>query len=224
MIDLDRDGAVFVLRMRNDENRFNPTSLSEINDALDQVEASEGGAALVTTGEGKFYSNGLDLEWMAGAGQVASEQLLNDVHRLLARMLTFPMVTVAAINGHAFAGGLMLALTHDRRVMRSERGYLCLPEVDLKMRRPLSPGMNALLQARVPAPALAEALITGRRYSAAEAVERQLVHEALAEDQVLPVAIESARGLAGKDRETVNAIKRGLFEATVAVLETPYKL
>jgi enoyl-CoA hydratase/carnithine racemase len=56
---------------------------------------------------------------------------LDDVHRLLGRILTFPAITVAAINGHAFAGGAMLATAHDFRVMRDDRGYWCLPEVDL---------------------------------------------------------------------------------------------
>lgn len=224
MIDLEREGAVFVLRMRNGENRFNQSSLDELNRALDEVEVSEGEAALVVTGEGKFFSNGLDLEWMAGAGQQAAEQAINDVHRLLARALVFPMVTVAAINGHAFAAGAMLALAFDFRVMRSERGYVCLPEVDLAMKQPLSPGMTALLQARLTPPVLAEALVTGRRYTAAEAVERQLAHESVAAEQVVPRAIEIAREMAGKDRETVGAIKRGLFASTVAVLQTPYTL
>jgi enoyl-CoA hydratase/carnithine racemase len=224
MIELERDGDVWVLRMRNEENRFNPASLREINEALDVAESSEGAAALVTTGEGKFYSNGLDLAWMATATAGEPEQVINDVHKLLARVLTFPMITVAAINGHAFAAGAMFAVTHDVRVMRSDRGYVCFPEVDLAMKRALSPGMNALLQARLMPHVLAEALITGRRYSAAEAVERHLVQESVAEDQVLPVATGIAQELSGKDRETVGAIKRGVFEAAVAVLETPYRL
>lgn len=224
MIDLERDGAVFVLRMRNGENRFNQSSLAELNRAMDEVEASDGEAALVVTGEGKFFSNGLDLAWMAGAGREAVEQTINDVHHLLARVLVFPMVTVAAINGHAFAAGAMLALAFDFRVMRSDRGYVCLPEVDLAMKQPLSPGMTALLQARVTPPVLAEALVTGRRYTAAEAVERQLVHESTAEEHVVPRAIEVAREMAAKDRESVGAIKRGLFEDTIAGLEVPYTL
>jgi enoyl-CoA hydratase/carnithine racemase len=224
MIELERDGEVFVLRMRNGENRFNQTSLDELADALDQVEASEGDAALVITGEGKFFSNGLDLEWMAGQQPDVIERALDGVHRLLARVLVFPLVTVAAINGHAFAAGAMFSFVHDFRVMRSDRGYVCLPEVDLRMKQPLSPGMTALLQARLSPATLAEALVTGRRYNAAEAVARGLVHEAVAEDEVLPVALDIARGLANKDRETVGAIKRGLYEATVRVLEQPYRL
>ena len=65
MIELDRDGSVFVLRMRGGENRFSLEWLGEVNAALDRVQAADGPVALVTTGEGKFYSNGMDLDWLA---------------------------------------------------------------------------------------------------------------------------------------------------------------
>ena len=68
MIDLERDGNVFVLHMQSGENRFNRSFLDALNAALDEVEKSEGAAALVTTGEGKFYTNGLDLTWLMGDG------------------------------------------------------------------------------------------------------------------------------------------------------------
>ena len=58
-------------------------------------------------------------------------------------MLIFPVPTIAALNGHAFAAGMMLALAHDYRVMRDDRGFLCLPEVDLHM--PFAPGMNSII-------------------------------------------------------------------------------
>ena len=61
MIDLERVGAVFVLRMKAGENRFNPPFLVALGEALDEVEASAGPAALVVTGEGKFFSNGSPL-------------------------------------------------------------------------------------------------------------------------------------------------------------------
>jgi len=71
MIDLEKDGDVFVLHMCAGENRFNRTFLDALVAALDEVEKSEGPAALVTTGEGKFDSNGLDLAWMGGEACVA---------------------------------------------------------------------------------------------------------------------------------------------------------
>ncbi|MGZ5365011.1 MAG: hypothetical protein ACXWZR_14350 [Mycobacterium sp.] len=72
MTRLDRTGAVFVLTLGDDENRFHPDRLTEINAARDEVEAADGASAVVTTGGGKFYSNGLDLDFMA-ANPDASE-------------------------------------------------------------------------------------------------------------------------------------------------------
>ncbi len=221
MIELERDGAVFVLQLNEGENRLNRSFVDGVNRALDEVEASQGEAALVTTGEGRFYSNGLDLEWLAGVAREDVAPFLNDVNRLFARLLAFPVATVAAINGHAFAAGLMLALAHDFRVMRADRGFACLPEIDLAMGAPLTAGMYALLGARLPAATLHEALVTGRRYGGVEAAAAGIVHEAAAEADVLPRAVERARGLAGKDRATMAALKRGLFESALEVLNRP---
>jgi hypothetical protein len=86
MAGMDRRGAVFVLTLGDDENRFHPDRLAAINAALDEVEAAEGPKAVVTTGAGKFYSNGLDLDFMASHPD-ASESNLRDVHALFARVL-----------------------------------------------------------------------------------------------------------------------------------------
>ncbi len=216
-IELTRDGSVFVLTMSDGENACNRAFVDALTRALDEVEASTGEAALVTIGAGRFYSTGLDLQWLA-TGAERPEAFVTDLQRLFARLLAFPMATVAAINGHAFAAGFMLALAHDFRVMRSDKGYLCLPEVDLAMRQPLTPGMYALLEARLSRSTVHETLVTGRRYSSHEALSRQMVQEVAPEHEVLSRAVEIARGLAAKDRETVGALKRGLFAQALAAL------
>ncbi len=108
---------------------------------LDEVEAHDGPAALVTTATGKFCSNGLDTDWVF-ANLTELPAYLDTVHDLYVRMLTFPAATVAAVQGHAFGAGAMLALAHDFRVMRADRGFWCLPEVQLNM--PFTVGMSAL--------------------------------------------------------------------------------
>ena len=90
---------------------------------LDELEPIEGPFALVTTGAGKFYSNGLDLDWVLGEG-ATDAAFLSDVERLLLRILDLPAITVAAVNGHAFAAGAMLATAHDVVIMREDRGIL----------------------------------------------------------------------------------------------------
>jgi enoyl-CoA hydratase/carnithine racemase len=222
MIDLDRQGDVFVLQLRGGENRFAPPFLDAFEAALEQIERTPGPAALVTTGEGKFFSNGLDMATLAEAGKQGPEGLasyIGRVHRLFARVLAFPRITVAAINGHAFAGGLMLALAHDLRVMRADRGFLCLPEIDLRLN--LQPGMTALIQAKLRRQVAHEAIVTGRRYGAADALARGMVDELAEEAAVLPRALALAAELAGKDPATLAALKRNLHGATLRLLETP---
>ena len=221
MIELQREGDVFVLRMKGGENRINQSFLDDFNQALDEVERSQGDVALVSTGEGKFYSNGLDLEGFQGRTPQQTQGVLTDLHHLLARLLAFPIATVAALNGHAFAAGAMLALAHDFRIMRSDRGYLCFPEIDLGTGLPLTPGMYALIGARLSRATFHEALITGRRYGASEAVTGQIVHEARPEAEVVPRALEIAQSLAGKDRATMAALKRGMFAPALEALNRP---
>lgn len=215
-IELTREGSVFVLRLGDGENRFHRAFLEAVGVALDEVEASSGPAALVTTGTGKIYSNGLDLEWMGGPGRDELGRFLPDVMALLARFLRFPMPTVAALNGHCFAMGALLAMAHDWRVMRSDRGYFCLPEIDLRL--PFQPGMTALLQAKLGPAVLRDTVLTGARLAAASAQQLGIVDDAVAEAEVLPRAVDRAAALADKDRGTLSALKGSLYADALRVL------
>lgn len=217
MIELERRGPTFLLCMREDDNRLNPDFVRDFGTALDEVEKAETPKLLVTTGDGKFFSNGLDLAWMSEQSSEVAGAFLADLYRLWARILTFPVASVAAINGHAFAGGAMLSLAHDFRVMRADRGYFCIPEIDLKL--PLSPEMTALLRGRLPLAAAHEAILTGRRYGGEAARERGLVQRAVPEAELIDAAIEMIADLAEKDGPTMAALKRGLYADTVAILE-----
>jgi enoyl-CoA hydratase/carnithine racemase len=213
----ERRGDVTVLRMAAGENRFNPPMLDAIEAVLAELEGGDGPGALVITGEGKFFSNGLDLDWMGSAPAGAPEELVRRVHALLGRLLAFPTATVAAINGHCFAAGAMLAAACDARVMRVDRGFWCLPEVDIGI--PFTPGMTALLKARLPVATAHEAMTTGRRYGGDQALAAGLVDEAVAEELVLDAAVERAAALAGKQRATMGAIKRVMYAEALDVLE-----
>src|SRR5262245_22583701 len=136
----DLDG-VSVLTLSSGENRFNLPFVLELDAALDEIFAT--GNPLVITGEGKFFSNGLDLQWI-GENQPQSDTMFRGLHRLYGRLLIAPVATVAAVNGHAFGAGAMLAASCDFRLMREDRGYFCFPEVDLGLT--MSSGMNALCQ------------------------------------------------------------------------------
>jgi enoyl-CoA hydratase/carnithine racemase len=220
MIDVSRDGEVTLLRMDEGENRFRPDFLRAWNDALDALEGAEGPRALVTTGTGKFYSNGLDLDWMLGEGRDEAEDYIPGVLRLLARVLTFPCITVAAVNGHAFGAGAQLVVAHDYRVMRTGRGYFCMPEIDMRAR--LHPGMTAILQARLPHPTVHEVIATGRRYPAEEALACQIVDEVAAEEEVVARAVEIAAPLAAKAHPVMTTLKRDMYPRALEALEARF--
>jgi Delta3-Delta2-enoyl-CoA isomerase len=215
LIDLDREGDVFVLRMRAGENRFSLDWLDGLNRTLDEVEQTDGPIALVTTGEGKFYSNGMDLDWLASAPARAGEYL-RMIYRVLGRVLSFPAITVAAVNGHAFGGGAQLAIAHDFAVMRADRGYWCMPEADLGL--PLTPEYMSLLRAKLPGSTLHEALVTGRRYGGPDALAAGIVSQVASEDQVLPQSIKLASALAGKHRPTLAEHKRLMYGEVIKTL------
>ncbi len=211
---MTREADVFVLKMTAEENRFNPEMLSAFDSALSEVEAADGTAAVIT-GEGKFFSNGLDLEWM-GANPERIGEVVNGLQSLYGRLLAFPATLVAAINGHAFAGGGMLALACDQRVMREDRGFFCLPEVDINI--PFSAGMSALVQSKLTPQIAHEVMLTGRRYGGADAVRVGIVDLCVAEDSVLPEAVGAAEALSKKSRDTVVTIKRTMYSDALELL------
>ncbi|HEY7835876.1 MAG TPA: enoyl-CoA hydratase/isomerase family protein [Solirubrobacteraceae bacterium] len=208
---------LFVLDLGENHNRFNAGFVDSFEECLDEVEAA-GPCALVTTARGKVFSNGLDLEWMATQGDEALAFLAR-VHELLARVMEIGVPTVAALQGHTYAAGAMLALAHDQRVMRADRGYFCLPEVDLGI--PFTPGMTELIASRLPVPAAHESIVLGRRYGGIEAAQERVVDEAVEEGLVLSRACERAAELAGKDPATMRTIKQRLYASTLAALRGP---
>ena len=212
---LTRTGDVFVLDIGDTENRFHPDWLAAFGTALDEVEKAEGPKALVTSATGKFWSNGLDLDWLGEHGD-QFQSYAASVQSLLARVLELPVPTVAALQGHVFAAGAMLSLCHDFRVMRADRGFFCLPEVDIHI--PFTPGMSALIQSRLTPQVAHEAMTTGRRYGGVDAAAAGIVDATAAEGAVLDAAVERAAALAGKASPTLGTIKARMYGPALTLL------
>lgn len=214
---LEHRDSVFILNLGGTENRFNFDSIARLQLLLDEVDAAPGDKALLTVADGKFWSNGLDLEWMI-AEKIELADLVVAVQELFARVLEAPYPTVAAIQGHCYAAGAMLALAHDVRFMREDRGFLCFPEVDIKMA--FTAGMNSLLTAKLSAQTAHQAMVLGRRFAAPEAAAAGILDGALAESELASNALATAQELVGKDPATIQAIKRTLYASTLTLLRT----
>ena len=213
LIRLELDGQVAILHLIAGENRMRTDWVAAMNAALDEIEAAA--TVLVTTGEGKFFSNGLDLDWLMSGADTSG--FFEGLHALFARLMTFPTATAAAMNGHAFGAGLQLALAHDHRVMRADRGFACMPEIDIGA--PLTAGMNAIMRATVPAETLRQMMTTGRRYSGPDAVAGRFVHATAPEDRVLADAVAAVEPLVGRDPATMHQLKVDLFREWLPVMD-----
>jgi enoyl-CoA hydratase/carnithine racemase len=215
MIDVTERDGVTVVAMTDGENRLNGPFVDALAAALDK--AADPGGPVVLTGAGKFFSNGLDLEWLGSVPPDEAAGMFRALHGVLARLLRFPGATVAAINGHAFGAAAILAAAADYRVQRADRGYFCFPEVDLGLS--MSDEFDAVLRAKLPAGSVLDGLLTGRRYGGEAAMAAGFVDAVAAEDVLVDTAVGLVRHLAGKDPATVAAIKAQQHRPAIAVLD-----
>lgn len=222
MIELTQEDNLFVLTMDDGENRWNTTFVREFSKALDLVEASEGAAALITrSSDPKFFSNGLDLEWRqstdeshrGGDRSVFGQEFMS----LAGRLITFPVPTVCAIGGHAFGAGLMIALCHDVRVMREDRGFACANEVEIGMVIP-DPEL-ALFRHKMSMSAFFQTVQLARRWTGPDAMAAGFVETTGTEETLLPLAKKRAESLAhlGANRTVYQRMKERIYGADAAI-------
>ena len=209
-IDIREKERVAILTLNyKKENRFNPVMLAELNQALDALETDDNAGALVFTGgDPKFFSNGLDLEhiMMNMADPANIGNYLGAVNALFKRVTLYPKPTVAALNGHTFAAGFFLAAHMDFRFMREDRGWACLPEIDINI--PLLPGMIAICLAVMPPAAFHQFYYTGGRFTGPECKAMGFVQDVFSEADLVPRSVEFAAMLAKKKTRTYTEMKR----------------
>ncbi len=218
MIVLEQRGSVFIARLDRDENVIDPPFIDRFNAVLDEISLTTGPRTLVTTGSGRFFSTGLSLRYVETLEAAELQVFLSTVDHLLARLVSAPFVTVAAINGHCIAAGALLALAHDYRVMRADLGFFALPSVDVGI--PFTRGMTALISRKVPPPWSDDLAISGDRFGGREASSRHVVHRAVPEDAVVPMSIEIGERHSGKDADTLGTIKERLYHDVLEALES----
>ena len=199
--------GIHVMVLNTKQNRFNPDFIRAIHAALDKVEASKKQTALVTVSTQKnAFSTGLDLKWAKTNpdGPLGFPKLVKDFVKLCARLYVFPVPTIACLNGHAWAGGLMLAMSHDYRYMSKGKGEVCLPEIDIGMWLP--PSMTKIVATRV-TPDVYRELFYGGRFSPVEARQMRIVDDVSEPKDLFETAMIRAKQLAKKDVNRVNLQK-----------------
>ncbi|KAL1588781.1 hypothetical protein WHR41_02557 [Cladosporium halotolerans] len=200
------------------DNRLTTTFCKAIHLAFDIIQTNYPAGVVVTTSAvSKFYSNGLDLEHATSTPGFFSKTLYGLWHRIL----TYPMPTVALVNGHAFAGGFMLAMMHDYRIMNPHRGFLCLNELALGVG--LRPPMCGVFREKVKATTFRRIILEVVRFKALNALEEGLVdslgdlEETLKFIGELDLVGKAQPGMSGQ--AVYGVLKREMYRETVEYLE-----
>ena len=204
------------------ENRWNTTFVREIARALDKIDDDEGQAALITSStNSKFFSNGLDLDWMqapedhpdGGDREVFGKEFMY----LMGRFITLPIPTVCALNGHTFGAGFMFALSHDFRIMREDRGFICANEMQLGL--PIPRPELALFKHKIPANAFFETVQLSKRWTGTDALKAGIVQEVSSFEELSDVALIKAKELAplANNRKNFGHQKEMLYGENAAI-------
>ena len=216
-IEYELDEKVAIVTMNDGENRFNPSFLNSFIETLDEIEKeTDANALVVTSSHEKIFCNGIDLDWLVPFIQKGDKEtgvsFFYTMNRLFKRILLYPMPAIAAISGHAFAGGAIMSCAFDFRFMRSDRGFFCFPEVDLGI--PFLPGMIALITKAIPQYKVEELHYTGKRATAEECEAHHIITKACHIDDLMDEAVSFVKGL-NKRREIIAEMKRRMYKDIV---------
>lgn len=194
------------------DNRLTTPFCEALITALTKLQHTQSPGVVVTTSSlPKFFSNGLDLEHATTTPGFWHKTLW----RLYRKLLAYPMPTVALLNGHAFAGGLMLAMYHDYRIMNPQRGFLCLNEVDFGAL--LKAPMSSIFRQKVPPTTYRSLILEGRRFTGAEAKDAGIVDGLGGLDEALALVAE--RKILGKGQSGVwGLLKTEMYRETYGLL------
>ena len=204
MCTLEQRGNLFFLTLTGDnEHRLGPTLFDSIRSALAQVKSqATPGSALITTAQGKFFSNGLDLAWAQAAGSSSFRDrlshLLDCFKPIVADLLSLPMPTIAAVSGHAAAAGFMLAISHDYVLMKNDRSVLYMSELDIGLTFP--DYFMAMMKSKISDPAARrDVMLRAKKVKAEEAVRMGIVDSAHdSAESTVEAAVRLAEQLSGR--------------------------
>jgi Delta3-Delta2-enoyl-CoA isomerase len=201
------------------DNRLTPAFCASMIKALDLIELHKPtptGVVITTSAITKFYSNGLDLDLAIRTPGFTEEAL----YPLFHRFLTYPMPTIALVNGHAFAGGFMLAMHHDYRVFAGDRGYMCINE--LEFGAPLLPPMSGIFRTKLRAEVYRTTVLEARRWDAQAALAAGILDRADGMEGALALVRDGKLTAKGKTG-VYGLLKEEMYREQVALLSATGK-
>jgi enoyl-CoA hydratase len=215
-ISIDESGDVAIVRIdRPPANALDLVLLAEGHAAREELAAADP-RAVVITGHERFFSAGMDLKAAPELSVSEQRQTVDAINRLFMGWYSFPRPVVAAVNGHAIAGGLILALCADHRVGATE-GKLGLTELRAGIPYPLA--AISVVRAELTPPAARRLVLGAELIDPPEALDLGVLDELRPVDEVLPRALEVAAALGALPRAAYGQVKRQLRGPAIDALE-----
>jgi enoyl-CoA hydratase len=204
----DREG-ITVLRLEHGKANALDVELCEaLAVSLSELGSEDTSGATIVTGTGNIFSAGVDLFRLLEGGDAYVAAFLPALADLIDGLQSFPKPLIAAINGHAIAGGGVIAFACDYRVMADGDATIGVPE--LRVGVPFPSGAFEIVRAAVPRAHLRDAVLRGSLSGSREALERALVHEVVDYDAVIDRAVEVGREMSRIPRATFALTKQRL--------------
>ncbi len=207
------DGIVTLTLARGKVNAINGPVVDQMHKQLKSLEHDPEAKAIVLTGAGKFFSFGFDVPEFLSFDKARFTQFLTAFTDLHTYLFLYPKPVVAALNGHTIAGGCMLALACDYRVMATGKARVSLNE--LGFGASVFAGITEMLRFAVGSANATKVLYSGSMYSAEEAKSIGLIDEVAAEQDVMDAAAKMASTLGSKHPPAFAGIK-SLLRKTIA--------
>jgi enoyl-CoA hydratase/carnithine racemase len=221
-IQVERVGQIAVLRIdRPSANAIDLDLASEFATALEEIETNDRIAALIITGVGSCFSAGLDLKALPNYDRAQQQAMVTQVNRLFGGLYGLPVPTIAAVNGHAIAGGVILALGCDYRIGAEGSYKIGLAEVRVGVPFPVS--AMAIVQSELSHTAARTMVLTARNFGPGEMLSMGILDELHPPEFVLQRAMEVAQEMAALPRSIYGRVKRELRGAALARIEDAVK-
>jgi enoyl-CoA hydratase/carnithine racemase len=210
-LSVDRRGDIAVLSLRRGKvNALDPSLVEDLRRELSRLADDDSVGAMILTGSGSFFSFGFDIPEFLSYSKAEFGAFLTEFTDLYTELFLFPKPAIAALNGHAIAGGCMLALACDQRLMAGDRGKISLNEITFGSS--VFAGSVEMLVSCVGQRNAAEVLYSGAMLTADEACRLGLVDRVSDSEELLEESRGVARQLAAADRVAFSSMKKLLRE------------
>ena len=223
VIEWRKENQIAVVEMCNGANKQNRKFAERMNLCFDEILEDKSIFSIVlTSNDEKNFSQGIDVEWLGQKMQdkdfESIKAFMYGINNIFKRILLMPIPVIAAINGHAFGNGAMLACTCDFRFMKKDKGFFCFPEVDISI--PFLPGMIAFVRKSIPEYQFNEMILSGKRMTATDLETNHVIVKACDNQEALMAEAMAFAGTFMKKRGIFGELKKRMHQSIVHIIDT----